>query len=79
MYVIIVGCGRVIGETGLAMIVGGNIEGQTRLFSTSIVLFTMRGEIEKGIHTGIFLFVISLILNFLYFYFAKNGNFFKEY
>lgn len=75
----IVGSSRVIGETGLAMIVGGNIKGETRLFSTSIVLYTMRGEIEKGIYAGIYLLIFSLILNFIYFYFSKDGNIFKEY
>jgi len=72
----IIGCGRVIGETGLAMIVGGNIKEETRTFSTSIVLYTMRGEIEKSIYVGILLLVFSLIFNFLYFLFSGKWKYF---
>jgi len=71
-----IGCGRVIGETGLAMIVGGNIKGETRTFSTSIVLYTMRGEIEKSIHAGILLFAFSLIFNLIYFFNSKKWKYF---
>jgi tungstate transport system permease protein len=75
----VIGCGRVIGETGLAMVVGGNIKGETRTFSTSIVLFTMRGEVEKSIYVGILLFIFSLIFVFLYFLFSRDGDIFKKY
>jgi tungstate transport system permease protein len=71
-----IGCGRVIGETGLAMIVGGNIKGETRTFSTSIVLYTMRGEIEKSIHAGILLFAFSLIFNLFYFFNSRKWKYF---
>jgi tungstate transport system permease protein len=71
-----IGCGRVIGETGLVMIVGGNIKGETRTFSTSIVLYTMRGEIEKSIHAGILLFAFSLIFNLFYFFNSRKWKYF---
>ena len=68
-------CGsRVLSETSMAMILGGNIKGQTRLFTTAIVLHTMRGEFEIAVLLGLVLFLISAGLGFLFILFQKDGT-----
>ncbi len=64
---IITGFGRIIAEVGAVMIVGGNIEGQTRVMTTAIVLETRQGNFELAIGLGIILLLLSFIVNsFLY-------------
>ncbi|MBI5490901.1 MAG: ABC transporter permease [Deltaproteobacteria bacterium] len=54
---------RVIGETGMTLMVGGNILGQTRTMTTAIATETMRGEFELAIALGIVLLGLSLVVN----------------
>ena len=58
----IVGLSRAVGETGLAMIVGGNIEGSTRVVTTAITLHTMRGDFEIALSLGLILVAIGILL-----------------
>ena len=60
----ILGFGRAISEVGLALMVGGNISGYTRVLTTAISLETGRGDIELSIALGIILLSIALIINF---------------
>ncbi len=60
---IIVGFGRAISEVGLALMVGGNIKGFTRVITTAISLETSKGDIELSIALGIILIFIALIIN----------------
>jgi tungstate transport system permease protein len=60
---IIAGFSRVIGETGMTLMVGGNIRGQTRVMTTAISLETMKGNFEIGIALGIVLLLVALLLN----------------
>ncbi len=60
---IIMGFSRVIGETGMALIVGGNIKGETRVMTTTIALETMKGNFEIGISLGIVLLLVAIIIN----------------
>jgi tungstate transport system permease protein len=53
---------RAISELGVALMLGGNIEGITRVLTTSIALETTRGEIALGL--GLVLVLISMILTF---------------
>ena len=55
--------GRAISEVGLALMVGGNIKGFTRVFTTAISLETSKGDIELSIALGIILILIALIIN----------------
>ncbi len=55
---------RVIGEVGVAMMLGGNIRGATRTMTTAIALETARGEFEEAISLGIVLLAIALAMNF---------------
>jgi tungstate transport system permease protein len=52
---------RAIAELGVALMIGGNIRGLTRVLTTSIALETTRGEIALGL--GLTLILITLILS----------------
>lgn len=60
---IIAGFSRVIGETGMTLMVGGNIKGQTRVLTTAISLETMKGNFEIGIALGIVLLLVAAAIN----------------
>lgn len=63
MAAIINGFGRVISEVGCAMMVGGNIAGETRTITTAIALETSKGEFAQGIALGIVLVAFALLIN----------------
>ncbi|HBH10890.1 MAG TPA: hypothetical protein DDX15_05210, partial [Gammaproteobacteria bacterium] len=56
---IITGFGRAIGEVGIAMMVGGNIEGFTRTMTTAIALETSKGSFEFALSLGIVLLFLA--------------------
>jgi tungstate transport system permease protein len=62
---LIAGFSRVIGETGMTLMVGGNIRGQTRVLTTAISLETMKGNFEFGIALGIVLLLAAMAINIL--------------
>ena len=55
--------GSVISEVGAAMMVGGNIAGQTRVLTTSIVLETGRGEFGNAIVLALVLLTLAFVVN----------------
>lgn len=63
MAAVISGFGRVISEVGCALMVGGNIAGETRTITTAIALETSKGEFAQGIALGMVLIVIALLMN----------------
>ena len=63
MAAIIMGFGRAISEVGIALMVGGNIRGFTRVITTAISLETSKGELELSIALGIILILIALMVN----------------
>jgi tungstate transport system permease protein len=63
MAAVTTGFGRVISEVGCAMMVGGNIAGETRTITTAIALETSKGEFAQGIALGMVLVAIALIIN----------------
>jgi tungstate transport system permease protein len=63
MAALISGFGRVISEVGCAMMVGGNIAGETRTITTAIALETSKGDFAQGIALGIVLIAIALLMN----------------
>ena len=65
MAAIITGFGRVIGEVGASMMLGGNIKGYTRNLSTAIALETSKGEFGFGLALGIILMTVALGINTL--------------
>ncbi|MFQ6051650.1 MAG: ABC transporter permease [Candidatus Hydrothermarchaeota archaeon] len=64
---IIASFNRAIAELGIALMVGGNIRGKTRVLTTAIALETTRGEIVLGIALTVilitFVFGLSLAIN----------------
>lgn len=65
MSAVILGFGRAISEVGVAILIGGNIRGFTRTFTTAISLETSRGNLVLSIALGFILLSLSLIINFL--------------
>ncbi|MHC5054672.1 MAG: ABC transporter permease [Planctomycetota bacterium] len=57
--------GRLIGEVGISMMLGGNIAGYTRNLTTAIALETAKGEFAFGMALGIVLLALALGANFL--------------
>ncbi|RKX86245.1 MAG: ABC transporter permease [Spirochaetes bacterium] len=62
---ILSGFGRVIGEVGVSMMLGGNIRWFTRTITTTIALETSKGEFELALALGIILIFISFTVNAL--------------
>jgi tungstate transport system permease protein len=59
---VVLGFGRAISEVGVAMMIGGNIRGATRVLTTSIALETGMGNFGFSIALGIILLGIALIV-----------------
>jgi len=57
------GLGRAMSEVGAVMIVGGNIDGYTRVMTTAIALETAKGDLALSVALGIVLMSIILGLN----------------
>ena len=60
---VLAGLGRASAEVGAVMIVGGNIDGVTRVMTTTIALETSKGDLPLALGLGIVLIVIVLALN----------------
>ena len=55
--------GRAVSEVGAVMIVGGNIEGFTRVMTTAIALETSKGDLPLALALGFVLLAVVLALN----------------
>ncbi|MBI1967543.1 MAG: ABC transporter permease [Gemmatimonadetes bacterium] len=55
--------GQVVAEVGAAMIVGGNIRGETRTLTTAVALYTAQGDFGLALALGVILLVLALIVN----------------
>jgi tungstate transport system permease protein len=62
--VLLAGFGRAIAEVGAVMIVGGNIDGVTRVMTTTIALETSKGDLPLALGLGLVLIALVLMLNF---------------
>ncbi len=60
---IIAGLGSIISEVGAVMMVGGNIEGYTRVLTTAIMLETRQGNFDLAIGLGLVLLGLSFVIN----------------
>ena len=63
--VALAGLGRAMAEVGAVMIVGGNIDGVTRVMTTAIALETSKGDLPLALALGVILLTIVLGLNAL--------------
>jgi tungstate transport system permease protein len=61
--VVLAGFGRAAAEVGAVMIVGGNIDGVTRVMTTAISLETSRGDLPLALGLGIVLIVVVFVIN----------------
>ncbi len=60
---LVAGFGSIISEVGAVMLVGGNIEGRTRVLTTAIVLETRKGNFDLGLALGIILLALAFVTN----------------
>jgi tungstate transport system permease protein len=60
---IVAAFGGIISEVGAVMLVGGNIEGETRVLTTAIVLETRKGNFALALALGIILLILAFIAN----------------
>ncbi len=73
---IIAGFGSIISEVGAVMLVGGNIEGRTRMLTTAIVLETRKGAFDMAMAIGLILLALSFLTNLAMLY--LQGKTFDE-
>jgi tungstate transport system permease protein len=60
---LLAGLGRATAEVGAVMIVGGNIDGVTRVMTTAIALETSKGDLPLAIALGMVLLALVLVIN----------------
>jgi len=65
LTVMIAAFGRAVSEVGAVMIVGGNIDGFTRVMTTAIALETSKGDLPLALGLGLILLSVVLLLNAL--------------
>jgi len=63
LTVLLAGFGRASAEVGAVMMVGGNIEGVTRVMTTAIVLETGKGNLPLALGLGIVLLTLVMLVN----------------
>jgi tungstate transport system permease protein len=62
---LLAGFGRVIGEVGVSMMLGGNIRWWTRTITTTISLETSKGQFGLALALGTILLIIAFMVNFV--------------
>ena len=63
LTIVLAGLGRAVAEVGAVIIVGGNIDGVTRVMTTAIALETSKGDLPLALGLGIVLIGIVIALN----------------
>jgi len=63
MAAVVMGFGRAISEVGIALMLGGNIRGFTRVITSAISLETSKGNVELSMALGIILLALALVVN----------------
>ncbi len=71
---LIAGFGRAVAEVGAVMMVGGNIEGHTRVMTTAIVLEVNKGNFAFAMALGMILLAISFIIYSGFFRLLSGGT-----
>ena len=62
---LLAGFGRAAAEVGTVIIVGGNIEGFTRVMTTTIALETSKGDLPLALGLGVVLIALIIVVNAL--------------
>ncbi len=60
---LLAGFGRASAEVGAVLIVGGNINGHTRVMTTAIAMETSKGALELALSLGVVLMLVALLVN----------------
>ena len=63
LTVVLLGFGRAASEVGAVMVVGGNIDGVTRVMTTAIALETTKGDLPLALALGVILVAVVLAIN----------------
>ena len=71
---VMAGFGAVISEVGAVMMVGGNIQGQTRVLTTATVMETSRGHFGTAIALGIILLLVAYLANLTLTHLQQRGR-----
>lgn len=74
MAAIVAAFGSIISEVGAVMLVGGNIEGRTRVLTTAIVLNTRMGEFDLALALGILLLLLAFLANTVLFWLQQRAE-----
>ncbi|MGM0902686.1 ABC transporter permease [Mesobacillus maritimus] len=72
---VIAGFGRVIAEVGAAMMVGGNISGETRILTTSIVMEVSKGNFDIALALSFILMTLAFFITFSLTYLQQRKRF----
>lgn len=68
---VIAGFGRVLGEVGISLMLGGNIRFYSRNITTAIYLATGKGEFALGLALGMVLLAVALAVNIVFYHLRK--------
>ena len=60
---VMAGFGAAVSEVGAAMMVGGNIAGETRVLTTAAVLETSKGNLALAVALGLILLLLAFLVN----------------
>jgi tungstate transport system permease protein len=63
LFALLVAFGRIVSEVGAAYMVGGNIQGQTRVLSTAVMMETGKGDFGVALALGGWLVLLALTVN----------------
>ncbi len=75
---VLAGFGRAIAEVGAVLIVGGNINGLTRVMTTTIALETSKGNLELALALGAVLISIAISVNAIIYAISQIGRKYQE-
>jgi ABC-type tungstate transport system substrate-binding protein len=70
--------GRALAEVGAVMIVGGNIDGVTRVMTTAIALETSKGDLALALALGLVLLAVVGVINLLIGFVQPRGSMARE-
>jgi len=70
--VLLTGFGRAISEVGAVQMVGGNIQHNTRVMTTTIMMVTNMGRFHEAIALGVILLLIAFVVNGFVHFFARE-------
>jgi ABC-type tungstate transport system substrate-binding protein len=65
LTILLTAFGRAVAEVGAVMVVGGNINGVTRVMTTSIALETSKGDLPLALALGLLLLGVVGVINLL--------------